>query len=109
MGYIKWRCTKCGDIIISNTNRRHQADFCKCGQAMCDSENDYVRWGGNVEYLNKFDYNFFNELVYCMDKQGFIAIGIKWNDGHFWITLQESMFIRKLEDEICKKLKGGDI
>lgn len=105
MVYLKWQCLECGDIIISNSKRHHQMDFCKCGKSGCDLEEDYMRWDGAFKKLKEYDYNFFDELLLGMKYQKLIEIGNKFRDGHFWITLNEVISIRKIEDEICQTLK----
>lgn len=107
MSYIKWKCSKCKDIVISNTKRHHQMDICKCGGSGLDAEEDYVRCDGGYKFLEHFDYNFFDELVLCMDSQDLLneITNISKKDGKFWINFSDVMFIRKLEDEIMGGLK----
>lgn len=89
MVYIKWTCLNCRDIIISNTKRHHQMDICKCKKSGLDAEEYMTRMTGDYQFLESYDYNFFDELVLCMKEQ----------------ELLEVMFIRKLEDEILESLK----
>lgn len=43
------KCKKCGDVIESNY--RHDWVSCKCGAIFVDGGHDYLRWGGNPEYI----------------------------------------------------------
>ena len=108
MVYIKWQCPECEDIVISNTKRRHQMDGCKCGKSAVDAEEGYTRvCGTTVNFLENYDYNFFDELVLCIKEQGFLEnynLDYLFNDK-ITLTLQEVIFIRDLEDEICENLK----
>jgi hypothetical protein len=106
MTYIKWYCTGCNDIIISNSFRHHQMDICKCGKSGCDLEEYGIRWSfcGDIQpkVLKKYEYNFFNEILVCMDKQGFkpfISI------DRFYIDFSTVDEVRKIEDEILEGLK----
>lgn len=99
MTYIKWECG-CGKVFISNSNRRHQLDGCnKCGSFL-DAEEYYFRVGGNYMFIKSFNYNFFIEIVICMMEQGLL----EFVDANY-LTLQEVMFIRELEDKLCEELK----
>lgn len=53
MTKIKWKCKYCGAIIISDTDKQHQMDFCKCRKSAVDAEKEYVRTMGKVKFLDK--------------------------------------------------------
>jgi hypothetical protein len=78
-------------------------DNCKCGKTGCDLEEDYCRWTGTPEYIEEYDYNFFDELVLGLETQRLIII-LK-HEGRGFIILEDVMMIRKLEDEIVESLK----
>jgi hypothetical protein len=99
MTYIKWECG-CGKVFISNSNRRHDMDVCDTCGSFLDAEEYYLRCGGSYMFIKSFNYNFFDELVLCMKEQGLL----EFVDANY-LTLQEVMFIRELEDEMCEELK----
>jgi len=109
--YIKWQCAKCKEILVSNSKRHHQMDNCKCGETGVDLEEDYSRWIGHPVEIERYDYNFFDEIVLCMREQGFLEMEEYFDIiGHspsnkIIITLQEVIEIRQLEDEILESLK----
>lgn len=109
MTYLKWKCRECGDIKVSNSNRTHQMDFCKCNKTGVDLEEGYMRVSGLAfEQLEEYDYNFFDELVICMIKQGTngpISGAIFEMEGGLFIDLEKVWEIRELEDEIMESLK----
>lgn len=53
MTKIKWKCKYCGAIIISDTDKQHQMDFCKCRKSAVDAEKEYVMTMGKVKFLDK--------------------------------------------------------
>jgi hypothetical protein len=83
-------------------------DVCKCGASGLDVEEYVSRIMGSYKFLESYDYNFFDEIVLCMKEQGtleFKFINRARTDGRISVTLQEVVFIRKLEDEILESLK----
>jgi hypothetical protein len=48
---FKWRCTKCGDEVISDPMQHHTMDTCKCGTTSVDAEPYFTRFTGFYEYL----------------------------------------------------------
>ena len=48
---IKWICSVCGDIIVSDSTIRHQMDVCKCGMSGLDLEAEYSRAFGAYEKM----------------------------------------------------------
>jgi len=107
MTYIKWKCPYCREEVISNSKRRHEMNICKCGKTGCDLEEDYCRWVGIPEWVKEYDYNFFDELVIGLEKQGIIKLIPQSRRGvlSLYISLEDVIFIRKLEDEIVESLK----
>ena len=106
MVYIKWQCPHCGDIVISNSFRHHQMDFCKKGCSGCDLEEYMIRWSFKDKMpviLDKYDYKFFDELVVCMEKQGFLKF-IKIGD-RLHLDYNDVYLIRDLEDKLIEELK----
>lgn len=102
--YIKWKCRECGDIVISNKFRHHQMDFCKCGKTGVDLETYQLRMSGFPDEVERYNYNFFDELVICLKEQELLELNLMnqaRKDGRITITLQEVVFIRQMEDEIC--------
>lgn len=101
--YVTWKCLDCGDIKVSNSHRRHQMDMCGCGRSGLDLEEEYARMCGHYLPIKAYDYNFFDELIICADKQGlkpFIDIG-----GRLYINLEWGNTVRKMEDEMLEDLK----
>lgn len=101
--YLKWKCFNCEDVVISNSNRHHQMDFCKCGITGVDLEEDYQRVQGEIINLGSYDYDFFREIGICMIEQGFLnpfKIGKKE-----YISLEDVIKIREIEDKILESLK----
>jgi hypothetical protein len=47
------RCKKCGDVIESKY--RHDFVSCKCNAIFVDGGNDYWRYGGDLEYVERLD------------------------------------------------------
>jgi hypothetical protein len=68
-----------------------------------DLEEGYSRIGGEVESLKTYDYNFFDEIVLCLELQEFKPL-FEFNNKRY-IDLEVVHKIRKLEDEIIKGLK----
>lgn len=101
--YVKWKCEVCGDVKISNSKRRHEIDMCKCMCSGLDLEEDYARILGSYQFIEEYDYNFFDEIVLCLDKQGhmpLIKIGTK-----LYIDYKTVTDIREIEDFIAEGLK----
>lgn len=102
--YLVWTCLKCGDIKVSNNHRHHELNMCKCGSSGVDYEEYYTRILGLTSRIIKmYDYNFFDELVIGLLKQGVIEL-VKI-DGFLGTYYSDVELIRKLEDEICEGLK----
>lgn len=53
MTKIKWKCEYCGGIVISDTDKHHKMDFCKCRKSAVDAEKEYTRTIGKVKFLDK--------------------------------------------------------
>ncbi len=108
MTYIKWVCKKCEDIKVSNTNRRHELNSCKCDSSYCDAEEGYTRWGGEAMGLEDYDYNFFDELVICMKEQGYdttIKIFDPFQNIYkLYLPMEKVYIIREMEDNIMESL-----
>ena len=49
----KWRCKKCGEVLISDSKEHHKLDMCKCGKSGCDLEELYCRLLGDAEIIEK--------------------------------------------------------
>ena len=115
MTYLKWTCPVCNDTVISISGRHHSMDYCKCKASYCDYEEYGLRWGGNkiVELIKKkqfktekIDMNFFDELILCMQEQGFkIPIEFVNLDALGPFYYEDYSFVRKLEDKIIEDLK----
>jgi len=103
MVYVKWACLKCEDVKVSNSKRHHQMDICKCGGSGLDLEEEYSRMMGNFQSLEKYNYNFFDELVLCMKEQDFLEF-VDIGDKKRYLNLTDVYDIRKIEDEICESL-----
>lgn len=54
--YVKWRCTKCKDEVISDKLSRHEMDFCKCKESALDAEEYYSRFLGYIEIIEESEY-----------------------------------------------------
>lgn len=107
--YIKWQCAKCKEILVSNSKRHHQMDNCKCGETGVDLEEDYSRWIGHPVEIERYDYNFFDEIVLCMINQ-LEGIDKDWAFPPLYknktvIGLGAVLLTRQLEDEIMESLK----
>jgi hypothetical protein len=81
-------------------------DICSCGKSGCDLEEYMVRWSFKDKLpiiLKKYNYNFFDELVVCMEKQGFLNF-IKIGD-RLHLDYNDVYLIRDLEDKLLESLK----
>ena len=108
MVYLKWQCPLCKDIVISNSFRHHQMNFCKCGKSGVDFEEYGCRYSTNFfeelfKTIVEYDYNFFDELVVGMTHQGFVKLIRIGNQLH--LDMNEVFLIRDLEDKILESLK----
>ena len=106
--YTKWTCKKCKDIIISNSHRIHEMNTCKCGCSSLDLEEDYARILGDYQFIEDLDYNFYEELLICIEEQGLIEIYLPltaYTKTNIPFYYRDTTFIRKLEDEMVKQLK----
>lgn len=45
---VTWKCTECGDVVISYSHKRHEMDTCKCGATSVDMERWYSRFIGKI-------------------------------------------------------------
>jgi len=104
MVYIKWTCQECEDVIISNTKRHHKMDIYKCRKSGLDTEEGYSRMMGSYKFIKEYDYNFFDELVFCMKEQGLLKF-VDLGDKRIYLNLIDVITIRKMEDEILGSLK----
>ncbi len=102
--YLKWKCRTCKQTVFSNSNRRHTMDFCECGVSGIDLEQDYMRVQGFPGKVEEYDYNFFDELVICMIKQGFRDGIFKDEDG-IWLDIETVLTLQDLEDKIIGGLE----
>ena len=114
--YLRWTCPVCFDTIISISGRHHSMDYCKCKKSYCDYEEYGLRFGGNkiVELIHKKQFktkkinmNFFDELILCMEEQGFEIPTKVIPDlaGFGPFSYYDYSFIRKLEDKMIEDLK----
>ena len=46
-----WNCLACGDLVISNTEKTHLMDYCKCKESAVDAETHCVRLIGEAKLL----------------------------------------------------------
>jgi hypothetical protein len=84
-------------------------DNCKCGETGVDLEEDYSRWIGHPVEIERYDYNFFDEIVLCMINQ-LEGIDKDWAFPPLYknktvIGLGAVLLTRQLEDEIMESLK----
>jgi len=49
---MTWKCVKCGSIVVSNSDIRHDMNFCKCGEAGVDLEEFYTRTFGKIDVIS---------------------------------------------------------
>lgn len=103
MTYIKWKCTYCNEIKVSNSLRRHTMDTCKCGLSSLDLEEDYARMIGGYKFIKEYNYNFFDELICCCLEQD-IDLGL-FKLKEIMIPLETIYKIRKIEDKIVRSLE----
>jgi len=85
----------CGDVKISNTHRHHEMNFCRCNQSGCDAEEYLTRWCGSAKFINKYDYNFFDEIILNLINQKL---------PKFKEPNKAYEFIIKMEDKIIESL-----
>jgi hypothetical protein len=81
-------------------------DTCSCGKSGCDLENYGIRWSFKDQIpilLKKYNYNFFEELLVCMEKQGFLKF-IKLGD-RLYLDYNDAYMIRALEVKLLEDLK----
>lgn len=106
MVYIKWTCPACKDIVVSNSYRHHQMDFCKCKKSGCDLEHYGLRWSGEGIIAMKtaiaYNYNFFEEIIICLEKQGFKPFFVIGESLYLDISIV--MMVQCFEDECCETL-----
>jgi hypothetical protein len=55
--FIYWKCGDCNSHHISDKKKRHQMDWCKCGNSALDAEEFYSRGIGNVIEITKEEYD----------------------------------------------------
>jgi len=108
MVYLKWKCPLCNDIVISNSFRHHQMDFCKCGKTGVDLEEYGCRYSTDLfnelkKTIIEYNYNFFDELVVGMANQGFIKLIRIGKQVH--LDMNDVFLIRDLEDKLLNDLK----
>lgn len=53
---IYWVCGYCNSHHISDKKKRHQMDWCKCGETALDAEKYYIRMVGNPIEITKEEY-----------------------------------------------------
>ena len=79
-------------------------NVCKCKCSGVDLETYQCRIMGDVKCLAELDYNFFDEILLCMDEQGFELNHYLSNiQGDTWIFVDYEP-VKKLEDKIIKEL-----
>ena len=83
-------------------------NMCKCGKTGVDLEEYGCRYMTNYfdefkKSIKKYNYNFFEELVVGMEKQGFLDF-IKVGD-RLHLNYDDVFIIRELEDKIVESLK----
>tara|TARA_R110001583_G_scaffold67531_4_gene193102 strand:- start:83 stop:292 length:210 start_codon:yes stop_codon:yes gene_type:complete len=49
---MTWKCVKCGSIVVSHSDIRHDMNFCKCGEAGVDLEEFYTRTFGKIDVIS---------------------------------------------------------
>ena len=50
---VTWECTECKDVVISDSSKRHDINFCKCGNSGFDLEEGYSRSCGNIREISR--------------------------------------------------------
>jgi len=50
---LEWQCEICQDVQLSDSNRRHHMDYCKCGESAVDLEEGYQRSIGKVKDVKR--------------------------------------------------------
>ncbi len=53
---IAWVCDLCNWLQVSDSDLRHQMDYCKCKQTAIDLENEYTGAMGNPRIIARFTY-----------------------------------------------------
>lgn len=48
-----WQCTKCEDVVVSYSRRRHEMNHCKCGESAVDLEEHYQRSSGAIKEISR--------------------------------------------------------
>lgn len=100
-----WKCLECGRINYSIVERIHEMNICKCDKTGVDIDPYLCRTMGNVEFLENLDYNFFDEIIMCMQAQDIGFNYIVFECFPFGqVTRIDFNEIRNIEDEICKDL-----
>lgn len=96
--YCIWKCLSCGKINYSIPQRHHQMDVCKCDNSGMDLDIYLCTIMGEVKVIENLDFNFFGDLVNCMEEQGYLEL-VSVNDMLF-INWEQAEMIRDMEDEI---------
>lgn len=83
-------------------------DYCKCGRTGLDAEEEYTRGLGNPITLLEYDYDFYQELLLCIEEQELTEIFLP--QAEFDIMgvpyhYRDTTFISQLEDKIKEQLK----
>ena len=60
---LKWKCNKCGDIVISDPFEHHKMDSCKCGESAVDLETYMCRIMGSYVKIGNLRRNFEEERL----------------------------------------------
>ncbi|MEA2015457.1 MAG: hypothetical protein U9O59_01860 [Actinomycetota bacterium] len=50
---LTWQCELCGDIVVSYSNKRHDMNYCKCGESAVDLEEWYQRNMGKIKEIKR--------------------------------------------------------
>jgi hypothetical protein len=78
-------------------------DNCQCGASSLDLEEEYARISGRYTFLKRYNYNFFDEIIMCLEKQGYDPL-LKLGDRVYLVSTFANL-AREMEDEIMESLK----
>ncbi len=50
---VFWKCNYCNDVVVSDSKKSHEMDYCKCGKSAMDLEEVYSRQMGDIKIIKR--------------------------------------------------------
>lgn len=73
---VTWKCSACEDVVISYSHKRHDMNFCKCGETAVDLEEWYSRIVGKMPIFISTEEKFKNKWTKIIRTQL-----VDWRNG----------------------------